>query len=578
MDDKGKTGGNAHYTELERLQKKANALVNERNKSWLPVYKDLRAFISPYSAQFEGDITNSGERRDQKINNPKPIRASERLSAGMSSGMSSKSRPWFEVVRPKDAKDTMPVRRWLYAVQSALRITLSKTNLYESLEQVYNSQGIYGTAAMSCVAHRGEVIRFTHYPCGSYCLDTNDQGDVDTFYRCEQMTPRQMVQKFGADNVSAQARLAAERGDISRITVHHLIEPNPDADMRYVDNLSMPYKSTYWESNSGGENCGILRRSGFKHFPIAAPRWLVTGNNVYGTGPGYQALPKSRELQKLESDKMRLISHLANPNRTAPVSLKGLGGGSIVPGGINWVPDNLIGIAMQPTYVPDPNAIGNLRAEINECETDIGEAFSEDLFLLITNRDATMTAYEVAQLQEEKIAMLGPVIERNEKELLDPVITLTFDAMVEQSMPRWMGLLPGEPLLPPPPEELQDMALDVGYISVLAQAQKAVATSSIQRAAQFTGMLMGAGFQDAGDKFNPDAAQDEFYDAIGAPPTILRGDDEVAAIRQNRAQMQQQQMAMEQGKALVDGVKTLSETPTGGDTALSALAGGGLNG
>lgn len=578
MDDKRKSGGNAHYTEIERLQKKATALVNERNKSWLPVYRDLRAYISPYSAQFEGDVTNSGERRDQKINNPKPIRASERLSAGMSSGMSSKSRPWFEVVRPKDAKDTMPVRRWLYAVQSALRVTLSKTNLYESLEQVYNSQGIYGTAAMSCVAHKDEVIRFTHYPCGSYCLDTNDQGDVDTFYRCEQMTPRQMVQKFGADNVSAQAKLAAERGDISRITVHHLIEPNPDADMRYVDNLSMPYKSTYWESNSGGENCGILRRSGFKHFPIAAPRWLVTGNNVYGTGPGYQALPKSRELQKLESDKMRLISHLANPNRTAPVSLKGLGGGSIVPGGINWVPDNLIGIAMQPTYVPDPNAIANLRAEINECETDIGEAFSEDLFLLITNRDATMTAYEVAQLQEEKIAMLGPVIERNEKELLDRVITLTFDAMVEQSMPRWMGLMPGEPLLPPPPEELQDMALDVGYISILAQAQKAVATSSIQRAAQFTGMLMGAGFQDAGDKFNPDAAQDEFYDAIGAPPTILRGDDEVAAIRQNRAQMQQQQMAMEQGKALVDGVKTLSETPTGGDTALSALAGGGLNG
>lgn len=578
MDDKKKGGKNKHYAELERLQKKANALVNERNKSWLPVYKDLRAYISPYSAQFEEDTTNSGERRDQKINNPKPIRSSERLSAGMSSGMSSKSRPWFEVVRPKDAKDTMPVRRWLYAVQNALRLTLSKTNLYESLEQVYNSEGIFGTAAMSCVPHKDEVIRFTHYPCGSYCLDTNDQGDVDTFYRNEQMTPRQMVQKFGKDNVSAQTRLAAERGDITRVTVHHMIEPNPDADMRYVDNLSMAYKSTYWESNAGGDNCGILRRSGFKQFPIAAPRWIVTGNNVYGTGPGYIALPKSRELQKLESDKMRLISHLSNPNRTAPVSLKGLGGGSIVPGGINWVPDNLIGLAMQPTYVPDPNAIGNLRAEINECETDIGEAFSEDLFLLITNRDSTMTAYEVAQLQEEKIAMLGPVIERNEKELLDRVVTLTFDAMVEQSMPRWMGLLPGEPLLPIPPEELQDMKLEIGYISVLAQAQKAVATSSIQRAAQFTGMLMGAGFQEAGDKFNPDAAQDEYYDAIGAPPTILRGDDEVAAIRQNRANQQQQMMAMEQGKALADSAKTLSETPTGGDTALSAITGASSNG
>lgn len=572
MDDKGK-GYKDKHAELERLQKKATALVNERNKSWLPVYKDLRAYISPYSAQFEGDVTNSGEKRDQKINNPKPIRSSQRLSAGMSSGMSSKSRPWFEVVRPKDAKDTMPVRRWLYAVQSALRTTLSKTNLYESLEQVYDSEGVYGTAAMSCVAHKDEVIRFTHYPCGTYCLDTNDQGDVDTFYRNEQMTPRQMVQKFGADNVSPQTKLAAERGDIVRVTVHHLVEPNPDADSRYVDNLSMAWKSTYWETNSSGENCGILRRSGFKKFPIAAPRWFVNGNSVYGTGPGYIALPKSRELQKLESDKMRLVAHLASPNRTAPVSLKGLGGGSIVPGGINWVPDNLIGLAMQPTYVPDPNAIPNLRVEINECETDIGEAFSEDLFLLITNRDSTMTAYEVAQLQEEKIAMLGPVIERNEKELLDRVVTLTFEAMVDQSMPYWMGLAEGEPLLPPPPEELQDMKLDIGYISVLAQAQKAVSTASIERAADFTTRLISAGFQDAADKFNTDAAQDEFYDAIGAPPTILRGDDEVAAIRQQRAQAQQQQMAMEQGQALAQGAKTLSETTTGGDTALSALTG-----
>lgn len=575
MDDKGKQ---FKYAELERLQKKAAALKNERDKSWTAIYRDLRAYISPYSAQFEGDITNSGERRDQKINNPKPIRSSERLSAGMSSGMSSKSRPWFEVVRPKDAKDTMPVRRWLYAVQNAIRITLAKTNLYETLEQVYNSQGVYGTAAMSCIPHKHDVIRFTHFPCGSYCLDTNDEGEVDTFYRCEKMTPRQMAQKFGMDNLSAQTRQAAERGDIARVTVHHLIEPNPDADMRYMDNLSMAYRSTYWESNSGGEHCGILRRSGFTQFPMATPRWIVTGNNVYGTGPGIIALPKSRELQKLESDKMRLISHLANPNRTAPVSLKGLGGGSIVPGGINWVPDNLIGVAMQPTYVPDPNAIGNLRAEITECERDIGEAFFEDLFLMITQRDAQMTAYEVAQLQEEKIAMIGPVIERNEKELLDRVISLTFDAMVEQSRPRWMGLLPGEPLLPIPPEELQDMNLDVSYVSVLAQAQKSVATSSIQRAAQFTGMLVGAGFQDAADKFNPDAAQDEYYDAIGAPPTILRGDDEVAAIRQQRAQQQQQAMAMEQGQALAKSAKTLSETPTGGDTALSAIAGASTNG
>jgi hypothetical protein len=37
-------------------------------------------------------------------------------------------------------------------------------------------------------------------------------------------------------------------------------------------------------------------------------------------------------------------------------------------------------------------------------------------------------------------------------------------------------------------------------------------------------------------------------------------------------------MAMEQGKALADSAKTLSETPTGGDTALSAITGASSNG
>ena len=561
---------NSQATEAKRLHKKSRALQNERDKSWTTVYRDLRAFISPYAGQFEGDNTNSGERRDGRINNPKPIRSSERCAAGMASGLTSKSRPWFELLAPQGAPDSMAVRRWRYAVQNAMRLVLSKSNLYAVLEQVYHSEGVFGTAAMSGVPDRNNVVHFTHYPAGSYCLDVNEKNEVDTFYRCYSMTPRQMAHKFGKERLSASTRAAAERGDLVWIVVHHLVEPNPDADMRYVSNRSMPYKSTYWETSAAGDNAGILRQSGFSLFPVAAPRWIVNGTNVYGTGPGHIALPKSRELQKLESDKMLLISHLAKPNRTAPVSLRSTGG-SIVPGGITWTPDHLVGVAMRPTYVPDPAAIPNLRAEIGECETDIGEAFFEDLFLMITQTDGQMTAYEIARRQEEKISMLGPVIERNETELLDNIIKITFDAMLQQSRPIWMGLMPGEPLLPPPPEELENMSLEVEYISVLAQAQKAVATASIERAANFTGMLMQAGFADAGDKFNPDAAQDEYYDAIGAPPSILRSADEVAAIRDARAQAQAQQASAEQGQALAQGAKTLSETPTGGDTALAAM-------
>lgn len=561
------------FQERERLQKKAQQLKQERDSSWLPKYKDLRDNISPNDAQFEGENQNDGKRRDYRINNPKPIVSSQRLAAGMASGLSSKSRPWFELQAPEGVQNTFRVRRWVYTVQEAIRSVLAKSNLYNILPQVYHSEGVYGTAAMAALPDRNDVVRFYHYPCGTYSLANNDKGQVDTFSRCYSMTPRQMAQRFGLNNLSPQTKQAAERGDNIWIPVEHMLEPNPDFDMRRVDNLSMPWKSTYWESSLDGEGQGILRASGFKTFPVMAPRWTVNGVNIYGTGPGDIALGKCRELQLLERDKMRLVQHMAQPNRTAPISLRASGGANMVPGGITWVPDNLAGTTMKPTYVPEAGAIPNIRAEIEACEQDISEIFFEDLFLMITQTDGQMTAYEIARRQEEKMAMLGPVVERNDDELLDPLIDQVFSILYEQSEPRWMGLLPGEPLIPPPPQELEGIALRVEYISVLAQAQKAVSTGSIERAAQFTGMLMQTGFQDAADKFNSDAAQDAYYSSIGAPPTILRGDDEVAAIREARAQQIAQQQAAERGAMLAQQAKTLAETPLEGDTALNAITG-----
>lgn len=554
--------------EHQRLTKKAGQLLQERDSKWLPKWKDQRDNIAPSDGQFEGDLQNDGKRKDYRINNPKPLTAALVLAAGMSSGMTSQARPWFELLAPEGVSMNINVRRWLYDVQEAIRSVLAKSNLYNILPKAYHSQGVYGTAAIAALPDDEDVVRFYHYPCGTYALDTNAKGQVDTFYREFTMTARQMVQQFGKDNLSEQARAAAERGELGRRVVCQMIEPNPDADMKKADNLSMPWKSTYWEK--GCTEYQALSRSGFKNFPIMAPRWDVNGNNTYGTGPGDVALGKCRELQLLESDKMRLVQTMSRPALSAPVSMRGQLGAT-VPGGLTWLPDNLVGQSMQPIYTPDPAALPNVRAEINECESDIGTAFFEDLFLLITQSDGTMTAYEVAQRKEEKMLMLGPVVERNNDELLDPLIDQVFGILYERSLPFWQGIMQGTPLIPPPPEELQGVPIKVEYISILAQAQKSVAVGSIERALQFTGMLVQTGFQEALDKINVDEAQDAYYEAIGAPPTIMRGEDEVAAIRQARAQQITAQQGQEQGLALAQGAKLLSETPTDGDTALSAM-------
>ena len=561
--------------EAQRVRAKGEQLKKDRDSKWLPKWKDQRDFLSPSEGQFEGDQVNDGKRRDQRMNNKRPVRSAQTLAAGMASGMASQARPWFNLEAPNGVPRTSNVMRWLYEVQESMRNVMAKSNLYNILPQLFLSEGVYGTGCMAAMPDAQDVVRFYHYPIGTYAIDTSARGLVDTFYREYAMTPRQMAQQFGIDNLSVGAKAAAEKGALTPYYCCHLIEPNPDADMERVDNLSMPWRSTYWEK---GSNDGmVLRQSGFKTFPIMAPRWDVNGTNTYGTGPGDVALGKSKELQLLEADKLRVVQQYARPAVVAPISMRGQYA-NLVPGGTVWAPDQLVGTAFQPAYTPDPNVLPNIRGEIDQCERAIGEAYFEDLFLLISQADGQMTATEVIQRKEEKMLMLGPVVERNNDELFDPLMDQIFSIMVEQSTPRWMGLLPGVPLIPPPPEELAGVPLTIEYISILAQAQKAVAAGSIERALQFTGMMMQSGFTEAGDAINSDQMQANYYTAIGAPPTMLRSPEEIAAIRQARAAQVQQQQAAEQGMAMAQGAKTMAETPTGGDTALSAILGTQSNG
>lgn len=556
--------------EAQRVSAKGEQLKQDRDSKWLPKWKSQRDYLSPSEGQFEGDEVNDGKRRDQKMNNKRPIRSAQTLAAGMASGMASQARPWFNLEAPTGVPRNSNVMRWLFDVQESMRNVLAKSNLYNILPQLFHSQGVYGTGCMAALPDEQDVVRFYHYPIGTYALDTSARGVVDTFYREYTMTARQMEQQFGKDSLKQNTQQMAEKGSLLAITVCHLIEPNPDADMTRADNLSMPWRSTYWEK---GSNDGlVLRQSGFQTFPIMAPRWDVNGVNVYGSGPGDVALGKSRELQLLEADKLRIVQQLARPAVTAPLSMRGMAA-NLVPGGTVWVPDQLVGQSFQPAYVPDPGALPNVRAEIDQCERAVAEAYFEDLFLLISQADGQMTATEVIQRKEEKMLMLGPVVERNNDELFDPLMDQVFQIMVEQSTPRWLGLVPGVPLIPPPPEELAGVPLTVEYISILAQAQKAIAASVIERSLQFTGMMIQSGFQEAADKIDPDAMQEAYYSAIGAPPTILRNAEQVAGIRQARAEQQQQQMMAEQGMAMAQGAKTLAETPTEGDTALTAMLG-----
>ena len=145
------------------------------------------------------------------------------------------------------------------------------------------------------------------------------------------------------------------------------------------------------------------------------------------------------------------------------------------------------------------------------------------MFLMISNVDAgKMTATEVAERTQEKMMMLGPVLERLKNELLDPLIERTFNICLRAG------------ILPQPPEEIQGRELHVSYISMIAQAQKAAALNTIRQGCAFAAELAEAN-PDVLDYLDYDGALREGLTAIGATPKMIRAEEEVQNTRQNRA-------------------------------------------
>ena len=548
-------------TKRERFNKRLAQLKSER-ESFDPHWKELSDYIAPRTSRFLGDNDNKGGKKNDKIINNTATLAARTLEGGMMSGLTSPSRPWFKLtVSNPQMMEYGPVKTWLWFCEQMMRDVFAKSNLYNTLMKMYESLGIYGTGVLGVFEDEDNGIHCYVFPTGSYYIATSYKGVVDTLYREYKMTVRQLVQQFGVDNVSQTVKILYENNTLEQqVEVVHVIEPNNERVRGRMDKQNKPFISVYFEK-SGTE--GLLRESGFDDFPIMAPRWdLTSGEDVYGSSPGMEALGDIKVLQKYQERRYDLISKGANPPLLAPTELRMSGGINALPGQITYVNSNEVRSGVVPLYTPDPNWIGVIGADAREHEQRIEQTFYKDIFMMMSgDTRSNITATEINERREEKMLMLGSVVERLETELLTPLVERTFHILHKQGR------------LPPPPPEIEAEEMKVEYISVISQAQKAVATVGIERVMSFIGNLAGIN-QEVIDKIDFDQAVDEYSMMTGVPPTIVRSDEDVQGMREQRAQAQQAQQAQAEMQQGVQSAKLLSETDMGGDNALAALVQG----
>lgn len=543
-------------TPRQKYLRRKTALWNERS-SWVSHWREISDYLLPRSGRFFEQDRNRGEKKHNHIYDSTATRALRVLAAGMMSGMTSPARPWFRLaIQDTDMMEFEPVKVWLDDVSKLMREIFSRSNTYRSLHMVYEELGAFGTAATIIRPDFNDVVR--HYPLtiGEYALSASARGEIDTIYREVPMTVAQVVEEFGIENVSKSVKNQYDRNNLDQwITVMHAIEPRKDKERSYGkrDSKNMPFKSCYFEL--AGEGDQMLSESGFNFFPVLAPRWSVAGGDIYGNGPAMEALGDIRQLQHEQLRKAQGIDFQTKPPLQMPVSMKGMEYDTL-PGGISWVDPSQPNGAIKSAFEVNLN-LQHLLMDIQDVRDRIKGTFYADLFMMMANDTRSgITATEVAERHEEKLLMLGPVLERLHNEMLSPMVENTFTMMLEAG------------ILPPPPEELQGMDLNIEFVSTLAQAQRAIGVGAIDRLLGTVGSIATMK-PDVLDKLNADQIVDTYADMLGVDPNLIVGDENVAIIRQQRAEAQQRAEQQQQMAMMADTAAKVGGIDTGNPNALT---------
>jgi hypothetical protein len=533
----------------DKLFTRWGQLKTER-ASWWAHWQEITNYLLPRSGRYFVQDRDKGWRRHNSIYDNTGTRALRVLGAGMMAGATSPARPWFRLgTADTELNAYQPVKIWLDDVTRRMQMVFQRSNTYRTLHQMYEELGAFGTAASIVLPDYNNVIH--HYPVtiGEFAIAQDYQGKVCTLYREFEKTVGEIVKEYGYKNCSQTVRNLYDRGSLDAwVRLIQAIEPRADRDIRKKDALNMAFGSYTFEV--GGNPNQFLRESGFKDFPALVPRWATAGGDIYGNSPGMEVLGDVKQLQHEQLRKAQVIDYQTKPPLQVPTSMKNRDVESL-PGGISFYDGQTGGI--KTAFEVNLN-LQHLLGDIQDVRERVRGGFYADLFLMLANAtDTRMTATEVAERHEEKLLMLGPVMERLHNELLDPLIDMTFTRMLEAGV------------IPPPPQELQGMELSVEFVSMLAQAQRAIGTNSVDRYVANLGAV--ASFKpDVLDKFDADKWADAYADMLGVDPNLIVGTDQVAVVRQARAKLESQRAGMEQIKQMSEVGKNLGTVDTGGGT------------
>lgn len=545
----------AILTRLEQLKSKASNHFN--------VCDEMAKYVAPSRVGITSQRT-PGTKQTREVYDSTSTMAAELMAQFVASYTINPAQQWAGMSKKHpDETHQDAIKEWLEESRDRQLKHLSNSMFYgEGVEAMIDWTG-FGTGLLmreerpqpvnrTISGFRG--FRYEAKKTGRFWIDEGADGLVDTVFTESDMTVKTIKERWGREAAPEKVRALIDQGKLDDIMcVVHAVYPRALADQRYAAGAKkMPWASCWVEK----ESKHLLHESGYQRFPGSCFRYSRTPGEVFGRGRGHIAFPDTWTLNTtkrmgLEDFALKIRPPVLHRHDSVIGTLR------LTPGGPTSINTHggSISDSIQPFQTGSSPEVTALKEE--ELRKSIRQIFYVDqIIMLMEVSKSEMTAFEFAKKIELLFRILGPVYGRMQYEFLQQ----EWDGCFEELFAA------GE--FSPPPDAIFDDGgqIDTIFENPLARAQRAGDVEAITMAVQ--DMLPLAQVNPAAwDRWNIDKTTARIFTVRGVPALCENNDDEIAAIRENRAAQEQQMQQLETTGAIAE---------AGGKVAplLTALQGG----
>ena len=508
-----------HDPDLNQKLEYFDHLKNRRQK-WNTIWDELAKYVCPQTAS------------NKEIFDSTSIWSREQLASGLQSLLVNPAMQWFNLsinisnnnLELKTEEDNLKLYSQIVEKTILDIFNNPASNFYNQIHEFFLNLAAYGTAIFYVEEDLllPQSVFFRNINLKECYFEEDRFGFVNSMYRLFNVSTKTAV-NIWPEFAAFKEKLAKTPDE--QVEILHIVTPSSN-NGRTNKTAKHAYASEYIYLAESK----LITESGYSYFPFLVTRWIKEEGEAYGYAPAHHVLPDIKLLNSLRQITLKVAQKQLDPPLLVPKDGYYLPLYT-TPGSVNFyrngMADKIVPLTGMENIMPT-------EIEQNQCRDAIFKAFYIDIFRM-QKENKEMTAMEVQIRTEEQMRMMSPMVGRIETEFLNPLIIAIHKVLTKYNkIPQLEGVIV-------PPE------IKLEYISPLSRAQKSSAITAIE---QVIGFFQRSGITNFApevyDNINWDECFKLFFELRGAPQSLLKSEQEVLQLRQQRKIMQMQAM---QGEA-----------------------------